>query len=187
MCPPYPGSPPLARGTDEFADQRRKHTRITPACAGNRQSARWCTLRRKDHPRLRGEQTLRAWRCFSRRGSPPLARGTAIYTALPPATRRITPACAGNRFRLRQGVWVCRDHPRLRGEQCRCRHTRPRAPGSPPLARGTVIALMPCAIRTRITPACAGNRDYPFPLRAGEGDHPRLRGEQVADVAFKVS
>ena len=139
MCPPYPGSPPLARGTDEFADQRRKHTRITPACAGNRQSARWCTLRRKDHPRLRGEQCLNNSMTMAMVGSPPLARGTERGRAIKSCRKGITPACAGNRFFYLCSLCGGWDHPRLRGEQLSLRDKTIWSRGSPPLARGTVV------------------------------------------------
>ena len=127
---------------------------------------------------MRGEQTLRAWRCFSRRGSPPLARGTAIYTALPPATRRITPACAGNSYNPFCCFTFHWDHPRLRGEQEGQAARAERGVGSPPLARGTGKNGDFSVACHRITPACAGNSIRGCSQNPAGGDHPRLRGEQ---------
>ena len=51
--------------------------------------------------------------------------------------------------------------------------------GSPPRVRGTGAAAIRKLSGQRITPACAGNRDYQTPLTAGTEDHPRVCGEQV--------
>ena len=50
------GSPPLARGTVDFADEEELEYRITPACAGNRAFSYTARIGATDHPRLRGEQ-----------------------------------------------------------------------------------------------------------------------------------
>ena len=51
------GSPPLARGTVKILATRYGVAGITPACAGNSQSIKFCAYSYRDHPRLRGEQT----------------------------------------------------------------------------------------------------------------------------------
>ncbi len=91
------GSPPLARGTATIFAVDNNAFRITPACAGNSCAAPIFRGRRGDHPRLRGEQKEMLNLRTHTRGSPPLARGTAHSGALSRGTRRITPACAGNR------------------------------------------------------------------------------------------
>ena len=70
------GSPPLARGTGPRNSVWQRNHGITPACAANSPAchSRGCTNR--DHPRLRGEQPVRADEITWRGGSPPLARGT---------------------------------------------------------------------------------------------------------------
>ena len=91
------GSPPLARGTEKFLHLFAHTLRITPACAGN---SFWClvaTAGRRDHPRLRGEQTVRQRGYQGHQGSPPLARGTVSLPQFLQYAIRITPACAGNR------------------------------------------------------------------------------------------
>ena len=131
------GSPPLARGT------------------GSNFSRGWQW--RRDHPRLRGEQLSSAFSFLVIVGSPPLARGTGPNGNDGRICRRITPACAGNRM----GRFECgansRDYPRLRGEQCIVYRPYFFNLGSPPLARGTGVAIACMAARVRITPACAGN------------------------------
>ena len=80
------------------------------------------------------------------------------------------------------GIHPVRDHPRLRGEQALAFVPSVCVVGSPPLARGTVRYFLFGPAKTRITPACAGNRIL-MALRACiRWDHPRLRGEQFARV-----
>ena len=50
--------------------------------------------------------------------------------------------------------------------------------GSPPLARGTVMAKEKFGMSLGITPACAGNSFSLKVAQSKEWDHPRLRGEQ---------
>ena len=90
----------------------------------------------------------------------------------------ITPACAGNRLSHTRRAGMCRDHPRLRGEQLHLIHYKSDAQGSPPLARGTERNFRGEISRTRITPACAGNSANWFCCQRCDRDHPRLRGEQ---------
>ena len=54
--------------------------------------------------------------------------------------------------------------------------------GSPPLARGTVQLTTIGHMGARITPACAGNSCLARRLLFDVEDHPRLRGEQVANT-----
>ena len=93
------GSPPLARGTVFFCTKPCTRTGITPACAGNSFLLRLLCRLLRDHPRLRGEQSICPFAIFLGIGSPPLARGTETRYNDNMADARITPACAGNRER----------------------------------------------------------------------------------------
>ena len=70
------------------------------------------------------------------------------------------------------------DHPRMCGEQNQLLMDQVPIPGSPPRVRGTVHLCARSRRRSRITPACAGNR--PCSPRRGPAsrDHPRVCGEQ---------
>ena len=118
--PPYPasGSPPRVRGTDQQARFWVYDERITPACAGNSSRSQADNQRKRDHPRVCGEQRYTLPYRRSCKGSPPRVRGTVLVLGLlsnflgsPPRVRgtalllvqstrasRITPACAGNRW-----------------------------------------------------------------------------------------
>ena len=157
--------------------------RITPACAGNRTADANARFLTKDHPRVCGEQVSNHLQFFGINGSPPRVRGTAklLLDSLP--THRITPACAGNSFHPGIRFLCGGDHPRVCGEQglytARSRHYK----GSPPRVRGTVSCGPPRVSHFGITPACAGNRWQTKPGWGGNGDHPRVCGEQAASNA----
>ena len=151
------GSPPLARGTVLGGLCGGLLNGITPACAGNRTATLTTPGIARDHPRLRGEQTIKTYFTGGIGGSPPLARGTGDAPAIRQALRRITPACAGNSCKAAGKTRRDEDHPRLRGEQNVKVKFCVKRLGSPPLARGTEIhPPSPCR-RFGITPACAGN------------------------------
>ena len=75
-CSVWEGSPPRVRGTVVVVGMKSAHSRITPACAGNR----GCCLRPRtwfeDHPRVCGEQPSIFKLPGKVAGSPPRVRGT---------------------------------------------------------------------------------------------------------------
>ena len=114
------GSPPRVRGTDSKGDQAMKNTRITPACAGNRQKKlRQCRFL-SDHPRVCGEQPPKRGCVRKNPGSPPRVRGTGHAGTSEGMPGRITPACAGNSFHDLCYLVQHEDHPRVCGEQFCC-------------------------------------------------------------------
>jgi len=131
------GSPPRARGTEAPAPVGRVLVGITPACAGNRYRHRSGRRRRRDHPRVRGEQPPPACGRTTPGGSPPRARGTGEGRGVRSAQSRITPACAGNSLAAVEHELSPKDHPRVRGEQGSTWRPARSCRGSPPRARGT--------------------------------------------------
>ena len=99
---------------------RRSGGWITPAYAGKR--AAWARERPrgKDHPRIRGEKALCQEATCPWVGSPPHTRGKAQDIPRWSKPRRITPAYAGKREAHVSEVLDGQDHPRIRGEKCRC-------------------------------------------------------------------
>ena len=112
-------------------------------------------------------------------GSPPRVRGTEHAHHEMEYSRRITPACAGNRDMEQAFPWLVEDHPRVCGEQCLLSPSRHLRQGSPPRVRGTVHGHPFGLFLGRITPACAGNRFSQFHKRDCRKDHPRVCGEQL--------
>ncbi len=70
-----PGSPPRVRGKPVSPLSQRERIGITPACAGKTLSMSSRILRRKDHPRVCGENTAKIGKEDGPKGSPPRVRG----------------------------------------------------------------------------------------------------------------
>ena len=81
------GSPPHARGRHTRNTVRRGCRRITPACAGKTGRRFASTFCKRDHPRMRGEDTTRYTGRGATIGSPPHARGRQNILIL--TTRRL--------------------------------------------------------------------------------------------------
>ena len=133
------GSPPLTRGKVLLHLHRQREIRITPAYAGKSASEMGAVLKRKDHPRLRGEKYASFVPLFAPPGSPPLTRGKGCCALADDYAERITPAYAGKRGRRGLDRFFRGDHPRLRGEKTLKMPTSLGSKGSPPLTRGKVI------------------------------------------------
>ena len=55
---PILGSPPRVRGTAMEIDGKEESRGITPACAGNRRTFPGHSAKKRDHPRVCGEQLI---------------------------------------------------------------------------------------------------------------------------------
>ena len=73
------GSPPHVRGRGDWTKPRTRQAGITPACAGKSSTVSQKPCAAPDHPRVRGEEPVSMERRITRAGSPPRARGRAIY------------------------------------------------------------------------------------------------------------
>ena len=97
--PRLSGSPPRVRGTGTVSKLPRGFQGITPACAGNSRVCRKSGMDGRDHPRVCGEQSHALALLLFFIGSPPRVRGTGGIFRVQRHDARITPACAGNRYR----------------------------------------------------------------------------------------
>ena len=131
------GSPPRVRGTAMPKASISVAIRITPACAGNSPRIKGTLIYKWDHPRVCGEQAFNLCLSTLERGSPPRVRGTGFKNPVWLTGFRITPACAGNRHLFHKLHSLCKDHPRVCGEQHRVSIPSHSHSGSPPRVRGT--------------------------------------------------
>ena len=92
----FPGSPPHTRGIPGINRSASLPYRFTPAYAGNTMRPDGLPLRRKVHPRIRGEYFRGARGTILYPGSPPHTRGIRIPVHDSPDGIRFTPAYAGN-------------------------------------------------------------------------------------------
>ena len=67
----------------------------------------------------------------------------------------------------------------MRGEKLTWKSNTTTKGGSPPRARGEVVAIIPARGRRGITPACAGRRMTNCWKYLQKKDHPRVRGEKL--------
>ena len=151
------GSSPHTRGAPTRRLALPPNHRIIPAYAGSTGST--CSAGRSpaDHPRIRGEHSLRRHGRLSSRGSSPHTRGAPGGVGGRRRRWRIIPAYARITHDSKTSHRAFWDHPRIRGEHvivefAACFHS-----GSSPHTRG----------------APPGKRS-PAPTRR---DHPRIRGE----------
>ncbi len=170
-------SSPHARGTLRARTEGHRSQGIIPACAGNTRDAPETFTCDWDHPRMRGEHTVKAAIAIRFKGSSPHARGTLRLRIFLLDANGIIPACAGNTAVQIYVLDADRDHPRMRGEH-RIRRNPSKCPaGSSPHARGT---RWPCDLSRcccGIIPACAGNTLALWLVPLLLWDHPRMRGE----------
>ena len=89
-----------------------------------------------DHPRLRGEHTIKKGTKIREMGSSPLTRGALSRVSGSVANRGIIPAYAGSTKTSLSASWRLKDHPRLRGEHPLMRSATRLMMGSSPLTRG---------------------------------------------------
>ena len=115
------GSPPHARGRHRVRRTACPAIRITPACAGKTMWSSQALMDYWDHPRMRGEDTIRAAQQHYGQGSPPHARGRRPISG---------PPCP-----------IVMDHPRMRGEDEFTGIIDKMGKGSPPHARGRHIRV----------------------------------------------
>ena len=112
-----PGSPPRVRGAVTIKVTTPSEQRITPACAGSRLLYRRHHSKRRDHPRVCGEQSHHILKMLLYQGSPPRVRGAEGQELDERRVQRITPACAGSSCPGLAQNTDPSDHPRVCGEQ----------------------------------------------------------------------
>ena len=136
-------------------------------------------MTRRNHPRVRGEESLGKWNrkedhgitpaCAGKSAWPigctpgfrnhPRVRGEEHFACISmPCPCGITPACAGKRMAHRRMRAISRNHPRVRGEERMELRQTPFIRESPPRARGRGSSGPLDRVHHGITPACAGKR-----------------------------
>ena len=109
-----------------------------------------------DHPRPRGDYTVKVYDLPSELGSPPPSRGLPFDLAISYRYGRITPALAGTTKATEGGGGYVEDHPRPRGDYEEYLAQGDSELGSPPPSRGLLFNPLCYKFFFRITPALAG-------------------------------
>ena len=92
---------------------------------------------------------------------------------------RLIPARAGNTSEALNRTTLASAHPRSRGEHFGVDTVQFGAPGSSPLARGTLLLAGLGLARGRLIPARAGNTAEASLSAIPNSAHPRSRGEHT--------
>ena len=174
------GSPPRVRGKVSQRVSLLLDDRITPACAGKRDTRLSGQRVRRDHPRVCGEKISAVVTVCGLLGSPPRVRGKANISQQKSGRFRITPACAGKSISYFSLLFKIQDHPRVCGEKDAGDDRHRAFPGSPPRVRGKGELKRKLPLRTGITPACAGKSSCGSFTRKCGTDHPRVCGEKYS-------
>ena len=172
------GSPPRMRGKLPEAGIKVINIRITPAYAGKTQVILPSSVRKRDHPRVCGENSEDGAAPRIVPGSPPRMRGKLCAGNRTGQKDGITPAYAGKTSFFILHDALAQDHPRVCGENSGFFTLHRCALGSPPRMRGK---------RTSSTTTATVQEDHPrvcgenLPLRACPrrclGSPPRMRGK----------
>ena len=180
------GSSPHTRGAQPPGLRRRAGPGIIPAYAGSTPTPTWNRKASWDHPRIRGEHVPQCDAGGLLPGSSPHTRGAPGRTPLDRHAGGIIPAYAGSTKHPRLRRRARRDHPRIRGEHSDLRVVCHEIPGSSPHTRGARRCRCGPCLRRRIIPAYAGSTPKRYCLGLLPLDHPRIRGEHVAEIPSKI-
>ena len=157
---------------------------LIPAHAGKTTSSVPASVRRRAHPRSRGENRTQSTGSPHPAGSSPLTRGKPLPRPRTHPRRRLIPAHAGKTCECDAAGGAGGAHPRSRGENQHDGPVTVEAHGSSPLTRGKPDALTPDQKGAGLIPAHAG-KTRGGSGRAGTGPaHPRSRGENLQRCAW---
>ena len=113
---PTVGSSPRVRGKLQALKDTGLTERIIPACAGKTSPKTRRLAKRRDHPRVCGENSTALDADSTASGSSPRVRGKHGRWVLRPVNEGIIPACAGKTKRSFTSPVSGSDHPRVCGE-----------------------------------------------------------------------
>ena len=150
------GSSPRVRGKQTVRAAPFGVARLIPACAGKTTPRRKTPPALTAHPRVCGENNVRAREFSVVEGSSPRVRGKPppLYDCV--LSMRLIPACAG---KTRAEAWhdvAFRAHPRVCGENALTKGLTSPAAGSSPRVRGKRLTGLLQVIQGGLIPACAG-------------------------------
>ena len=155
------GSSPHTRGARPTISGTTPGVRIIPAYAGSTAHAVAAVLRRRDHPRIRGEHGPLVAATLTPVGSSPHTRGARDLVDLGVVGAGIIPAYAGSTQCGTPRTCRSADHPRIRGEHFEFRGGVVVAGGSSPHTRGAPAGVDQVAEWQGIIPAYAGSTTIP--------------------------
>ena len=181
------GSSPRVRGKPGRPRSCPPLCGLIPACAGKTRLMGFQGLRRRAHPRVRGENLLERRGQLPRQGSSPRVRGKHRSGHQRHLGGGLIPACAGKTASHRASPGRRPAHPRVCGENettvCFAVVHR----GSSPRVRGKPCDAAPARRDLGLIPACAGKTLSPDTPDSMVAAHPRVCGENFARTPARES
>ena len=175
------GSSPLTRGKHDAHLAGEILEGLIPAHAGKTARMGTTRVRRRAHPRSRGENVGMRARTPAARGSSPLTRGKLHRRGGLKGLAGLIPAHAGKTHEVAEADKARWAHPRSRGENVDdlgfgfgCR-------GSSPLTRGKHVHRARAVLAHGLIPAHAGKTVGRSGQRFRHWAHPRSRGENAGN------
>ena len=181
------GLPPRGRGRVGVTGSGVRLLRITPAWAGKRRGGWRGATRPTDYPRVGGEELDLDTQEAMDAGLPPRGRGRVSRSRGGAGVAGITPAWAGKSSFSLLCLGMCRDYPRVGGEEeplCACDLT---AYGLPPRGRGRGGNVGGFTRSFGITPAWAGKSRFARGTLKRYRDYPRVGGEEFPCRRFMMT
>ena len=157
---------------------------LIPACAGKTLIAAQIQGLAGAHPRVCGENAVRAARALKVAGSSPRVRGKLAACVPQVAADGLIPACAGKTQSVLLLLLSQRAHPRVCGENIEERDGQIRPSGSSPRVRGKLSAVIKELGTAGLIPACAGKTGRTRSYRALRRAHPRVCGENLTIFSY---
>ena len=118
-------------------------------------------------------------------GSSPRVRGKRCFCVDENISPGLIPACAGKTRTGMRATIALGAHPRVCGENRRCRACQGRSRGSSPRVRGKRAAPIPPTAAAGLIPACAGKTPGTNFFIASSPAHPRVCGENCPQAYRK--
>ena len=175
----FVGTSPHARGPPAVRKLVAHGAGNIPACAGTTPTPATPPLRRREHPRMRGDHAPSIAASSAALGTSPHARGPL---SLPDLMRHILgniPACAGTATSTSPRRTTRREHPRMRGDHLLRSSWESFRSGTSPHARGPRVHREAELRVDGNIPACAGTTSARGCTPTRRGEHPRMRGDHI--------
>ena len=176
------GTSPRMRGKHPKVTNHTPSRRNIPAYAGKTGRNVRRGVRRREHPRVCGENPASSSHRRSMRGTSPRMRGKRSCFHRGTEFDRNIPAYAGKTITHMLHSSLKTEHPRVCGENPININNHARLSGTSPRMRGKRVGWLSSGWGVRNIPAYAGKTQSQVSGCGGQGEHPRVCGENLHRV-----
>ena len=171
------GTSPHTRGSLLHGIDNLDVIRNIPAYAGITACQAMPQLKRREHPRIRGDHGMRTATSSTRVGTSPHTRGSQLASSGATVDIGNIPAYAGITSVIGALSMAWWEHPRIRGDHDALSTVRFSVTGTSPHTRGSRLPRGHSALNAGNIPAYAGITRMGCAGEGGGREHPRIRGD----------